>query len=96
MPSYVDGAMRVLSPGVEYVNFTKTGTNEKRTLSIESKFHKPLGKQPKGPPKELPAQPASSDNPPPVKRDEPKKDGEKKDDAKKGDTKKDKGGPRGE
>ena len=49
MPSYVDGAMRVLSPGVEYVNFTKTGTNEKRTLSIESKFHKPLGKQPKGP-----------------------------------------------
>jgi hypothetical protein len=32
------------------------------------------GKQPKGPPKELPAQPASSDNPPPVKREEGKKD----------------------
>ncbi len=45
------------------------------------------GKQPKGPPKDLPAFPASSDNPPPVKRDEPKKDELKKDQKK--------GGPRG-
>lgn len=30
---------------------------------------KAAGKQPKGPPKDLPAQPASSDNPPPVKRE---------------------------
>jgi len=49
MPSYVDGTMRVMSPGVEYVNSTKTGTNERRTLPIEAKFHKPLGQQTKGP-----------------------------------------------
>jgi len=26
MPSYIDGELRVLSPGWEYLNFTKTGT----------------------------------------------------------------------
>ncbi len=49
MPSYVDGSMRVLSPGVEYVDFTKSGIREKRLLPIEAKFHKPLGNQTKGP-----------------------------------------------
>lgn len=49
MPSYVDGSMRVLSPGLEYVNFIKSGTIEKRTLSVDPKFHKPLGIQTKGP-----------------------------------------------
>ena len=49
MPSYVDGGMRVLSPGQEYVDFTRSGTTEKRTLPIDPKFHKPLGKQTKGP-----------------------------------------------
>lgn len=49
MPSYVDGKMRVLSPGFEYLNFTNKGIEEKVKLPIEAKFHKPLGKQPKGP-----------------------------------------------
>ncbi len=49
MPSYNDGNMRVLSPGVEYLNFTTGGTHEKRVLSIDPKFHKPLGQQTKGP-----------------------------------------------
>ncbi|MEZ5964731.1 MAG: YdjY domain-containing protein [Planctomycetota bacterium] len=48
------------------------------------------GKKPKGPPKELPAQPASSDNPPPIKRDD---EGERKGGTGK-DSKKD-GGERG-
>src|SRR6476661_3325674 len=29
MPSYVAGGLRVLSPGMEYVNFTQTGITEK-------------------------------------------------------------------
>ncbi len=49
MPSYVDGALRVLSPGFEYSNFTKSGTEEKLVLPIDARFHKPLGTQPKGP-----------------------------------------------
>ena len=49
MPSYVDGSMRVLSPGLEYLNFSKSGTQEQVKLPIEAKFHKPQGTQPKGP-----------------------------------------------
>lgn len=49
MPSYVDGGMRVLTPGFEYKNFTKTGLDEKVKLPVDAKFHKPQGKQPKGP-----------------------------------------------
>ncbi len=49
MPSYVEGGMRVLSPGQEYVHFTQSGTAEKRSLPIDPKFHKPLGLQTKGP-----------------------------------------------
>lgn len=50
MPSYMpDGTMRVLSPGLEYRNFLKTGIDEREKLPIEARFHKPQGKQPKGP-----------------------------------------------
>lgn len=49
MPSYVEGGMRVLTPGTEYKNFTKTGLDEKVKLPLDAKFHKPQGKQPKGP-----------------------------------------------
>ncbi|MCY2985329.1 MAG: VCBS repeat-containing protein [Planctomycetota bacterium] len=49
MPSYSEGALRVLSPGFEYPNFTQSGTQEKRLLPIDPKFHKPQGTQPKGP-----------------------------------------------
>ena len=49
MPSYVDSGMRVLTPGTEYKNFTKTGLDEKVKLPLDAKFHKPQGKQPKGP-----------------------------------------------
>ena len=49
MPSYVGGDLRVLSPGFEYSNFNKTGTEEKIVLPIDARFHKPLGTQPKGP-----------------------------------------------
>ena len=49
MPSYVDGGMRVLSPGFEYSDFPTVGLAQKKKLSIEPNFHKPLGTQPKGP-----------------------------------------------
>ena len=49
MLSYVEKKMRILSPGAEYLNFTTKGIDDKVKLSIEAKFHKPLGKQPKGP-----------------------------------------------
>lgn len=49
MPSYVDGGMRVLTPGTEHPGFVKTGLDEKMKLPLEAKFHKPQGKQPKGP-----------------------------------------------
>ena len=49
MPSYVDGATRVLSPGVEYLDFARTGAQTKRTLGLAANFYRPEGKQPKGP-----------------------------------------------
>jgi hypothetical protein len=49
MPSYVDGTMRVLSPGFEYSAFTSTGLTQKTKLPIAAGFHKPQGTQPKGP-----------------------------------------------
>ena len=49
MPSYVGGRLRVLSPGTEYLDFTKTGLEQKVKLPIPAKFHQPLGKQTKGP-----------------------------------------------
>lgn len=49
MPSYVEGKLRVLSPGFEYSSFTTTGLTDKQTLPIPANFHKPVGTQPKGP-----------------------------------------------
>lgn len=49
MPSYVDGKVRVLSPGLEYPRLFEQGLEEQVRLPIEARFHKPLGTQPKGP-----------------------------------------------
>ena len=49
MPSYINGELRVLTPGTEHPNFTKTGLGEKVKLPISAKWYKPQGKQPKGP-----------------------------------------------
>jgi len=49
MPSYVDGDVRVLTPGFEYPDFMQTGIAHKVALPISSKFYKPEGNQPKGP-----------------------------------------------
>jgi hypothetical protein len=49
MPSYVDGQLRVLSPGTEYLDFSQTGTEKKTALPISPKFYVPQGKEPKGP-----------------------------------------------
>jgi len=49
MPSYVDGGLRVMTPGIEYRNFMTVGLAEPVKLPIAAKFYKPEGKQPKGP-----------------------------------------------
>lgn len=49
MPSYVNGKLKVLAPGFEFVDFEKTGTATKTPLPFDTKFYKPQGKQPKGP-----------------------------------------------
>lgn len=49
MPSYVDGELRVLSPGFEYPNFLKSGLTDRVKLPIDPKFHVPQGTQPRGP-----------------------------------------------
>ncbi|HBJ34160.1 MAG TPA: hypothetical protein DDZ51_05230 [Planctomycetaceae bacterium] len=49
MPSYVDGKLRVLSPGFEYLDFAQSGTKEKIALPISPKFYSPIGNQPRGP-----------------------------------------------
>jgi len=49
MPSYVDGELRVLSPGYEYPQFTTKGLEERVTLPVDTKYYKPVGTQPKGP-----------------------------------------------
>lgn len=49
MPSYIGDEVRVLSPGVEYLDFAKTGIENKQALSVSAKFYKPIGKQTKGP-----------------------------------------------
>ncbi|HVJ85113.1 MAG TPA: VCBS repeat-containing protein [Caulifigura sp.] len=49
MPSYVDGGMRILTPGLEYANFTTVGLAQPAKLPIAAKFYKPQGTQPKGP-----------------------------------------------
>jgi hypothetical protein len=49
MPSYVDGQLRVLTPGVEYTDFARVGLESPRPLPIEANFYQPIGTQPKGP-----------------------------------------------
>lgn len=49
MPSYVDGALRVLTPGFEHPHFTSTGLAERIALPIAANFYKPTGPQIKGP-----------------------------------------------
>lgn len=49
MPSYVGGRLRVLTPGLEYAGFEKTGLQKPIPLSVDANFYKPEGKQPKGP-----------------------------------------------
>src|SRR5206468_6311576 len=41
MPSYVEGKLRVLSPGTEHPNFIRTGLTEKLTLGVPRNFYKP-------------------------------------------------------
>ncbi len=49
MPSYVDGRLRVLTPGFEHPAFERTGLTERVQLSIAAKFYQPIGTQTKGP-----------------------------------------------
>ena len=49
MPSYVDGTLRVLSPGLEYEHFETQGTQQPTRLSVPANFYKPQGTQTKGP-----------------------------------------------
>lgn len=44
MPSYVHGKMKVLSPGLEYENFTQTGTQQKKVIPIPKQPFAPQGK----------------------------------------------------
>ena len=49
MPSYIEGKLRVLTPGFEYGNFTHTGLAEKIALPVKASFYQPQGRQTKGP-----------------------------------------------
>jgi FG-GAP-like repeat len=49
MPSYVNGRLRVLTPGQEYADFEKTGLQKPISLPVDANFYKPEGQQPKGP-----------------------------------------------
>jgi hypothetical protein len=49
MPSYVDGKLRVLTPGTEHPNFERTGLTEKLPLTVPKNFYTPKWNQPKGP-----------------------------------------------
>lgn len=49
MPSYVDGKLRVLTPGFEHPDFEQTGLAKRVALPVAANFYKPQGKQPKGP-----------------------------------------------
>lgn len=46
LPSYVDGQLRVLSPGVEYPDFVRTGLAGKVPLPVSEDVHKPRGDAP--------------------------------------------------
>ncbi len=49
MPSYVDGKMRVLSPGTEYANFERKGIEERVPLAVKNGFYMPEGTAKGGP-----------------------------------------------
>lgn len=49
MPSYIDGQVRVLSPGYEYSNVAVTGLAQRTALPIKANFYQPRGREPKGP-----------------------------------------------
>ncbi|MFO0901469.1 MAG: VCBS repeat-containing protein [Pirellulales bacterium] len=49
MPSYVDGQVRVVSPGFEYPEFATRGIEVRREIPFNAKFYQPIGNQPKGP-----------------------------------------------
>ena len=49
MPSWTDGKLRVLSPGWEYPDFTRTGTLTKTKLAVDPKFYQPQGTAKGGP-----------------------------------------------
>jgi hypothetical protein len=49
MPSYVEGKLRVLTPGIEYLNFEQTGQQQRVPLAIPGNFYKPQWTQTKGP-----------------------------------------------
>ena len=49
MPSYVAGRVHVLSPGYEYGDVFGHGLEQREKLLVDVGFHKPEGRQPKGP-----------------------------------------------
>ncbi|MFO0878361.1 MAG: VCBS repeat-containing protein [Gemmataceae bacterium] len=49
MPSYVGDTLRVLAPGVEYINFARTGIENPVKLPVAANFYSTAGKQPRGP-----------------------------------------------
>lgn len=49
MPSYVNGHLRVMSPGFEYPEFLSKGLGVKTSLPIKGNFYVAEGRQPKGP-----------------------------------------------
>jgi hypothetical protein len=49
MPSYVEGKLRVLTPGFEYPNFERTGLEKRIELLVPANFYKPGWEQTKGP-----------------------------------------------
>jgi len=49
MPSVVGGDLRVLGPGVEFPDFLRRGTEERRPLPVAANWYVPRYGQPKGP-----------------------------------------------
>lgn len=49
LPSYVDGKLRVLTPGHEHPAFLQSGLEPRRALGLAAGFYRPIGVQPKGP-----------------------------------------------
>ena len=49
MPSWVEGKLRVLTPGQEHPNFERTGLAQRVKLPVEARFYKPRGTAKGGP-----------------------------------------------